>query len=195
MEEIYLSVDIETNGPIPGPYSMLSIGCVALTKSGSEIGWFMENLKELPGAMEDPDTMEWWSKFPDAWAKSREGAMDAEAVMERFVCWVYNLCRNKYIPVMVCAPAGFDFTFMYWYMMNFTGRSPFRFSCVDVRSYVMAMRSTDFKKTSKRYWPKRWFPKDMPHTHVAVEDAREQGLAFINMLKENKERAWNKKEA
>ena len=31
---------------------------------------------------------------------------------------------------------------------------------------------------------RRWFPK-APHTHVALDDAREQGLLFINMLKEH----------
>ena len=29
MGEIYVSTDVETDGPIPGPYSMLSIGSAA----------------------------------------------------------------------------------------------------------------------------------------------------------------------
>jgi hypothetical protein len=34
------------------------------------------------------------------------------------------------------------------------------------------------------YMPKRWFPA-APRPHVALDDAREQGLLFINLLKEN----------
>ena len=31
MNEIYISTDVETDGPIPGPHSMLSIGSAAYT--------------------------------------------------------------------------------------------------------------------------------------------------------------------
>jgi len=37
-KEIYVSIDIEADGPIPGPYSMLSIGAVAFTPEGEEVG-------------------------------------------------------------------------------------------------------------------------------------------------------------
>jgi hypothetical protein len=32
--------------------------------------------------------------------------------------------------------------------------------------------------------PKHWFPKDK-HTHIAVDDAIEQGKLFCNILKEH----------
>jgi hypothetical protein len=32
--------------------------------------------------------------------------------------------------------------------------------------------------------PKEW-SDDLPHTHVALDDAREQGAMFINMLRRN----------
>ena len=39
-EEIYISVDVETAGPIPGEYSMLSIGaCVA---DNSDYSFYVE---------------------------------------------------------------------------------------------------------------------------------------------------------
>lgn len=184
--ELYFSVDIEADGPIPGPNSMLSFGCVALTETGEEVSSFEANLETLPGAQGDPDTMNWWATQPEAWQECRKNIEDPEVAVKNFVAWVKHSCGQKYKPVMVCMPSGFDFLFMYWYMIRFAGDSPFSFSCVDMRTYVMAMRKTGYKKTGKSYWPKRWFPK-LPHTHVAVEDAREQGLAFINMMKENNE--------
>lgn len=35
--ETYLSVNVEADGPIPGPYSMLSIGAVAYTAEEGEL--------------------------------------------------------------------------------------------------------------------------------------------------------------
>lgn len=185
MKELYFSTDIETDGPIPGPNSMLSFGVAAFTEDGTELDSFEANLELLPGATPDKSTMEWWKTEPEAWAACRRNLQEPLDAMHEFVSWVKRLCGQKYIPVMVCYPAGFDFLFMYWYIMNFVGHSPFSHSCVDVRSYIMAMRQTGYKKTGKRYWPKRWFPKNMPHTHVAIDDAREQGLSFINIHKEN----------
>jgi hypothetical protein len=182
--ELFFSADIETDGPIPGPYSMLSFGCVALTKDGEELGSFEANLETLSGASQDPNTMEWWKTQPEAWEACRSNLRSPEVAMKEFCGWVVAMCGLKYHPVMVCMPAGFDFMFLYWYMVNFAGRSPFSFSCIDMKTYVMATRKRPYRQSSKRFWPKRWFP-DLPHTHIAVEDAREQGLTFINMLREN----------
>ncbi len=186
-EELFFSADIETDGPVPGPYSMLSFGVVALTQAGQELGAFEANLKTLPDAGQDPDTMDFWAQNSNAWEACRKDCVDPAEAMLNFVNWVDKICGNKYQPVMVCMPAGFDFLFLYWYMKNFAGRSPFSFSCIDMKTYAMAMRSTPYRQSSKRFWPKRWF-SNLPHTHVAVDDAREQGLTFINMLQENQRR-------
>lgn len=184
-KEMYFSVDVETDGPIPGPNSMLSFGCVALLPDGTEAGDFSANLRTLLGAEPDPETMKWWETQPDAWAAHRKDLQPVTRAMNAFVGWVERFQDKGYMPVMVCMPSGFDFLFMYWYMVNFSNGSPFSFSCIDMRTYVMALRKVGYKKTSKRYWPKRWFPEGLPHTHVALDDAREQGLTFISMLQES----------
>jgi hypothetical protein len=86
--------------------------------------------------------------------------------------------------VFVAYPAGFDFLFVSWYLIRFAQKSPFAFSAVDVKSYAMAMMKTDFHQTTKRTMPKRWFDR-LPHTHIALDDAIEQGALFCNMLAEN----------
>ena len=48
----------------------------------------------------------------------------------------------------------------------------------------MGMRKAPFFKSGKAYLPKRWC-EDRPHTHVALDDAMEQGVMFCNMLWEN----------
>ena len=37
-EEVYFSTDVETDGPIPGPHSMLSFGSAAYTADGTLLG-------------------------------------------------------------------------------------------------------------------------------------------------------------
>ena len=57
MPEIYVSTDVEADGPIPGPHSMLSFGSAAYTADKQLVGTFSTNLTALPGASGDPKTM------------------------------------------------------------------------------------------------------------------------------------------
>jgi DNA polymerase III alpha subunit (gram-positive type) len=177
--ETYVSTDIESDGPIPGPNSMLSFASVAFDKGGKELGSFSRNLDLLPDATPDPNTMEWWATQGDAWAACRKDLVSPKKAMEDYIKWVKSLPGK---PVFVAYPAGFDFTFMYQYLIRFAGTSPFSFSALDIKSYAMAKLGTPYRNTTKRRMPKEWFPK-LPHTHVAEDDAREQGLLFIAMLK------------
>jgi DNA polymerase III alpha subunit (gram-positive type) len=104
--------------------------------------------------------------------------------MQRYVNWLATL-KGK--PVFVAYPAGFDFLFVYWYLMRFVGESPFSHSALDIKSYAMAMLKTEYRQSTKRNMPRQWFDK-LPHTHVALDDAIEQGALFCNMLRSNKAR-------
>ena len=50
MTEIFVSTDVETDGPIPGPYSMLSIGAAAHTADKTLVSTFSASLELLEGA-------------------------------------------------------------------------------------------------------------------------------------------------
>ena len=90
--------------------------------------------------------------------------------------------------MFVAYPAGFDFTFVYWYCHRFAGRSPFSHSALDVKTLAMAVLGTRFHETAKRAMPRRWFDP-LPHTHVALDDAIEQGALFCNILAEVRAKA------
>lgn len=49
----------------------------------------------------------------------------------------------------------------------------------------MAVLKIDFKDTTKKKFPKVWFGKGR-HSHVALDDAIEQGELFCNILKESR---------
>jgi len=179
--EIYVSTDVETDGPIPGPNSMLSFGSAAYTADKRLIATFAANLETLPGAEADPKTAQWWGTQPDARAACRQGLERPELAMPRYVAWLKALPGR---PVFVGYPAGFDFLFVYWYLIRFAGESPFSFSALDIKTYAMAMLKIGYRDSTKRHMPKHWFDAHK-HTHVALDDAIEQGALFCNMLAEN----------
>jgi hypothetical protein len=180
MDEIYISTDVETDGPIPGPHSMLSFGSAAYRADKTLVDTFSANLETLPGATGNPQTMDWWKTQPDAWAACRENLQPPEVAMKRYLQWVKGL-RGK--PVFVGYPVAFDFMFVYWYLIRFTGESPFSHSALDIKTYAMALLKLPYRDSTKRNMPRHWFDK-LPHTHRALDDAIEQGALFCNMLME-----------
>lgn len=182
--EIYVSTDIEADGPIPGPHSMLSFASAAFLADKTLYATFTANLETLTGAAPHPRTLEWWKQFPRAWEVTTRNPRPPEVVMREYLEWLTRLPGR---PVFVGWPASWDFMWIYWYLVRFTGERPFGENALDIRSYAMGMRRSDFRRTRRNYLPKRWFDEDHPHTHVALDDAIEQGRLFCNMLAENLE--------
>jgi hypothetical protein len=184
MEEVYVSTDVETDGPIPGINSMLSFASAAYLGDKTLVDTFSANLETLPEASTDPKTMAWWKTQPKAWEACRKNPQPPELAMKQYVLWLKSLPGK---PVFVAYPAAFDFMFVYWYLIRFAGESPFSHSALDIKTYAMAMLKKNYRDSIKRNMPRRWFD-ELPHTHLVLDDAIEQGVLFCNMLAENKNR-------
>ncbi len=182
MSEIYVSTDVEVDGPIPGPHSMLSFASAAYSADKVLVGTFSANLELLPGASGHVDTMAWWAEHPDAWNASRQNPRPPAKVMADYVAWLEALPGK---PVFVGYPAAFDFLFVYWYLIYFVGRSPFSFSALDIKTMAMVLMKSDYRDVTKKKMPKRWFGLSR-HTHVSLDDAIEQGELFCNMFEESR---------
>lgn len=180
MSEIYVSTDIEADGPIPGPNSMLSFASAAYRADKTLVGTFSRNLETLPEAQPDPKTAAWWQSQPEAWAACRQDAQPPQEAMSDYLAWLKSLPGK---PVFVAYPAAYDFLFVYWYLIRFTGESPFSHSALDIKTFAMALLGRDYRESTKRNMPRRWFD-NLPHRHVALDDAIEQGALFCNMLRE-----------
>ncbi|MBP9682341.1 MAG: 3'-5' exoribonuclease [Bacteriovorax sp.] len=180
---IYLSTDVETDGPIPGINSMLSFASVAMDEKKNILGEFEANLHLIHGAKSDPKTMSWWNERENssAFATTRVNLKSADEAMPDYLKWIESLPGR---PVFVAYPLAFDFMFVYWYLLRFAGRSPFAHRGLDIRSYAMGMLNIGFFEASKENYPKEWFDP-LPETHIALDDARAQGALFINMINAN----------
>ncbi len=176
--EIYISTDVEADGPIPGPHSMLSFASAAYLADKTLVSTFTANLELLPGAVGHPETMAWWAQNQEAWQASRHDCQPPETAMRNYVAWLKGLPGK---PVFVGYPVAYDFMFVYWYLMRFVGESPFSHSALDIKTLAMVLLKTGYRDATKRNMPKSWFDP-LPHTHVALDDAIEQGALFCNLL-------------
>jgi DNA polymerase III alpha subunit (gram-positive type) len=159
---------------------MLSFGSAAYLADKTLVSTFSANLETLPEARPDQRTMEWWAKQPEAWKACRENAQDPKKAMCDYLHWVKGLPGA---PVFVGYPASYDFMFVYWYLIRFTGESPFQHSALDIKTLAFALLKKGYRSSTKRHMPKHWFD-NLPHSHKALDDAIEQGALFCNILKE-----------
>ncbi|MFF5301381.1 exonuclease [Streptomyces sp. NPDC013161] len=182
---LYISVDIEADGPIPGPYSMLSLGAaVAGTQDADGF------------AAADPEKLTFYRELrpiseefvPEALAVSgldrdrlrREGAEPAAALAE-FGGWVREVAPGAQ-PVMCGYPASYDWMFLYWYLIRFTGASPFGHSgCLDMKTLYAAKARLPLRAVAKGTMPRELLSRRR-HTHHALDDAIEQAELFANLM-------------
>jgi DNA polymerase III alpha subunit (gram-positive type) len=180
---LVVSVDIETDGPAPMVNSMLSMGAAAyLWRPGrhEQVDTFTVNLTPLPGAVQNAHTMKWWRSQPaEVWAAATDNAIEPAAGMTDFVRWLDGLPGPS--PTFAAYPAGFDFTFVYTYLHAFVGHSPFSHSALDMKTLASSLLGVPYRKVSKRNMAVQW-PAPGRHTHVALDDAIEQGEMLMQML-------------
>jgi DNA polymerase III alpha subunit (gram-positive type) len=181
MDEVYVATDIETDGPSPGQYSMLSLGSVAFRLDKSIISTFERNLDLLPGARQDPKVMKFWNDNPEIWAACRANPVPPAKAMKDYAQWLTGLGAT---PVLVCHPVAFDYTFVHWYLHEFTGSSPLFPAGLDMTSYAMAVMRTPFTKSHKKHMPSEW-TEGTPHPHRALDDAMGHAMVFCNIFAAN----------
>jgi len=186
-KEIYVSVDIEADGPIPGDNSMLNFGLAAFELDNREpIATYEANLQPLPGARQDKDTMAWWANQQKAWEYVTKDPREPANVMLEVVKWAKKLPGK---PVLVVYPT-YDFMWMRWYLVHFCGvenAKVFGFQALDLKTLMMAVGEIPFKSVSKRWVSKEhrhWFNGTPKHDHTGLADAIGQGVMLINILAE-----------
>src|SRR5579872_4938595 len=95
IDDLYISVDIETDGPIPFKNSMIDLGASLFDLKRGIIESFSVSIKALPDAYTDPITMgEFWSKLPERYKYLTEHGIPAKQAMESFVEWTERVSGN-----------------------------------------------------------------------------------------------------
>ena len=176
IQETYVSVDVETAGPSPRQYALLSIG--ACLVSDPRDGFYVE-LKPTH------------SNFtPEAMAVSQmslknlaESGVAPDEAMERFEDWLKKNVSSESRPVFVAFNAPFDWMFVNDYFHHFRGANPFGHAALDIKAFYMGMTGVRWSATALEEVNARYRATDQL-THQALQDARDQAALFQQMLRE-----------
>lgn len=184
--DVYFSADVETDGPIPGPFSMLSF---SLVHAGSFDGkTFTRPLKFDDALYVElcPISQEFEQEALDVNGMDRsrlihEGENPADAMTET-AQWVRRVATGGR-PILVAYPLSFDWTWLYWYFTRFSRvGSPFNHSgCYDLKTAYAVKSNKTIGNASREQLPKE-LRSSRPHTHHAMEDAIEQAEIFSKLF-------------
>jgi hypothetical protein len=184
--DVYFSADVETDGPIPGPFSMLSF---ALVYAGAYDG--REFFK--PSAYDDvfyaelrPISNNYEQEALDVNGLDRNALLvdgeDPQLAMGRAADWVRERAGPG-SPVIVAYPLGFDWSWLHWYFTMFsqTG-SPFGHSRgFDVKTAIAVKLGRMVSNSGRSRIPEA-VKSQIPHTNHAIDDAREQAEIFSKIF-------------
>ncbi|WP_422106848.1 exonuclease [Winogradskyella sp.] len=162
----YIMVDIESDGPIPGDYSMISFGAVLVNNELDTT--FYGKLK--------PISNNWISEALAVSGHTREETMsfpEAKNVMLDFKDWIQANSKGR--PIFISDNNGFDWMFICWYFHHFIGENPFGHSSRRLADLFCGLQKDTFAK-----WKHL---RKTAHTHNPVEDA--MGNAEVLLLMKN----------
>lgn len=160
-------VDIESDGPIPGDYSMVSFGAVVV--EGDLEKTFYGKLK--------PISEDWIPQALEVSGHSREETLnfdDPKQVMEDFAQWVKENSNGQ--AVFISDNNGFDWMFICWYFHHFIGRNPFGHSSQNLGSMYKGLVKDTFKNFKHL--------RKTKHTHHPVDDAKGNAEALLTLKNE-----------
>lgn len=183
--DIYISADIEADGPIPSDYSMLAVGLAIAGRYDGDVYEPMNPREQTFYRELQPITGRWESDALEISSLDREQLLTTGAIpgiaMQELADWVTEHA-SEHTPVLVGFPVVFDWMFIHWYLMRFLGASPFGHShALDMKTmFQQKARVTVDRAGLNDLWPE--LQSTHPHTHNARDDAIEQAEVFSQLF-------------
>lgn len=168
--EIFVSVDVEASGPIPGVYSLLTIGACAVDAPERTFGVRLKPICDNA----DPEAMAVTGLSLD---DLRQTGIDPATAMDGFAAWLRELAAGAGKVVFVGLNAPFDWGFINYYFHRFTGGNPFGFTALDIKALYMGATGCRWDETKSSAMAARLRPATVG-THDALEDAVHQAELF-----------------
>jgi len=172
--EIYISVDIEASGPIPGIYSMLALGACRVDDTDKT---FYVEIQPIT----DNFVAEALEVSRLSLDRLRVHGTAPHRAMSMFRRWLGEQIADPDQPVFVGFNAGFDWSFVNWYFHSFVGANPFGIGAVDIKSYYMGLSGCRWGDTTSAQLPLEFQPS-RHQSHHAREDAQAQAEIFAKLL-------------
>jgi DNA polymerase III epsilon subunit-like protein len=160
----WVMVDVETDGPIPGDFSMISLGAVVVEPGLQRT--FYGRLRPISERFN-----------PEALAVSGHTRVetrtfdDPAEVMARFEAWLGDNAAKPL--VFISDNNGFDWSFVNWYFHHFLGRNPFGHSSANLGSLYKGLVKDTFQSFKHL--------RKTGHTHHPVDDAKGNAEALLHL--------------
>jgi len=176
-DEIFISVDVETAGPIPGEYSMLSIGACNVYDDSQTFSCTIKpiTLKAIPKALEI-------SGF--SLAELAITGTDPVLAMTQFKEWVQSFIQNDERIVFVGFNAPFDWSFINYYFHYYLGDNPFGIAGLDIKSMYFGKFGSSWSETKSSNIAEVLNPT-LKGDHDALHDAKYQAELFRKITAAN----------
>jgi len=163
----WIMVDIEADGPIPGPFSMISFGAVLVEPKPKTS--FKGELKPISDL--------WNATALAVSGYTREDTLkfdEPKSVMYQFAAWIDEVNVGK--PMFISDNNGFDWQFINWYFHRFYESNPFGHSSTNLGSLYKGLQKDTFANFKHL--------RKTKHTHDPVDDAMGNVEALNYMISE-----------
>lgn len=168
--ECFISVDVETAGPVPGEFSMLSIGACVISAPDNAFDCELKPINENS----IPEAMKVTGMSLDKLSKT--GLKPSEA-MEQFADWIATVVSSDQNPVFVGLNAPFDWSFINYYFHKYHNENPFGFTALDIKAYYLGKFGGVWGDTKSSAMSEHLKPK-LSGDHTALADAKYQAELF-----------------
>lgn len=175
--ECFVSVDVETAGPIPGYHSLLSLGACVVGEP--EKHFYSEFKPQTPHFIPEAVAVTGLDL-----AKLEATGEEPAVALRRFRDWAQALADNSPL-VFVGFNAAFDWSFVNYHFHTHLGVNPFGFAPLDIKSYYMGQAGCSWGETKSSKLPTE-FHVEPSAKHNALSDAVAQAETFARMMRANR---------
>lgn len=169
-KEIFISVDIETAGPIVGEHSMLTIGACLVYQPEVEFAIMLQPISDK--AIEEALKVSGIT-LEQAY---KDGLPPTDAMFQ-FENWIIQNISEDCTPIFVGLNAPFDWSFINFYFLKYLNRNPFGISAIDVKALFMGATKCSWYDTKSSLIDKYVHPT-LQGDHNALHDAKYQAELF-----------------
>lgn len=181
---VYVCVDIEASGPVPGLYNMVSIGGVEVRLDGDRHRRGDSFYYELQPVNDGFDAHA-MSIHGITEAHLRAHGMPVKAAMAAIKSWVEARIGPGQRALFVGHNAAFDWSFVAWYFKWSELDNPFRYDPLDTKALIMGRHGVPWSEANKKGVLARHpglTPPPPERVHHALGDAEFQADILIALL-------------
>lgn len=180
-DEAFISVDVETAGPNPGQYSLLSIGACSVIHPEQQ--FYVELQPENDDML--PETYVIHNLSIN---ELKSTGIPPREAMSRFATWLDQVVPGDQQPIFVAFNAPFDWMFISDYFHRYLGYNPFGHAALDIKAYYMGLHGSSWGETGMDNVAMMYLG-DKKISHNALEDACDQAQIFSRMYHQAGNRA------